>query len=151
MHPFPLYLAAINVEHSHGDAAERNRRPRYAAVDALPLNEPVPMSRRVRLTAFVRRHAVRRLVASTISALLIVALAAPVSGASPDGGCGRKFTWITIPELLALRPNLPPALAAGIDGNGNGALCYFPLPLTISANSPEFGHLNLVDDRSPAV
>ena len=91
----------------------------------------------------------KRFVASCLSALLIVALAAPVSAASPDGGCGRKFTWITIPDLLAMRPNLPPALAAGIDGNGNGALCYFPLPSTISPNSPEFDHLNLVDDRSP--
>jgi hypothetical protein len=91
----------------------------------------------------------RTLVASFLSALLIVALSAPVSGASPDGGCGRKFAWITIPDLLALRPNLPPALAASMDANGNGALCYFPLPLTISPNSPEFGHLNLVDDRGP--
>jgi hypothetical protein len=97
----------------------------------------------------MRRLTPRSLVASSISALLIVAFAAPVSGASPDGGCGRKFVWIMIPDLLALRPNLPPALAGSIDGNGNGALCYFPLPLTISPNSPEFGHLNLVDDRGP--
>ena len=98
----------------------------------------------------MRRLKSRGVVASSLAALLVVALAAPVSGESPDGGCGRKFTWITITDLLALRPNLPPALAAGIDGNGNGALCYFPLPLTISPNSPEFGHLNLVDDRGPA-
>jgi hypothetical protein len=97
------------------------------------------------------RHLVlRRFATSPVLALLLVALAAPVFGASPGGGCGRKFTWITIPDLLASRPNLPPALAASIDGNGNGALCYFPLPLTISPNSPEFGHLNLVDDRGPA-
>ena len=98
----------------------------------------------------MRHLAARRLVAGALAAVLAVALAAPVSGASPDGGCGRQFTWITIPDLLALRPNLPPALAASIDANGNGALCYLPLPLSISPNSPEFGHLNLVDDRGPA-
>ena len=150
MHPFALYLAAIDVEHGRGYATERNRLPLYSSIDALPLNEPAMTSRRGRLTAFLRRLTARRLVASTIAALLLVALATPVSGGSPDGGCGRKFTWISIPDLLALRPNLPPALAGDIDGNGNGALCYFPLPMTISPNSPEFGHLNLVDDRGPA-
>jgi hypothetical protein len=98
----------------------------------------------------VRRLIPRRLVASSLSALLFVALATPAAGASPDGGCGQKFTWITIPDLLAMRPNLPPALAASYDRNGNGALCYLPLPSTISPNSPEFDHLNFVDDRGPA-
>jgi hypothetical protein len=59
MHPFALYLAATDVEHNYGDAAERNRRPRYAAVDALPLNEPAPVSRRDRLTAILRRRVAR--------------------------------------------------------------------------------------------
>jgi hypothetical protein len=98
----------------------------------------------------MRRLMSRKLVGIFVSALLLVALAVPVSGASPDGGCGQKFTWITIADLLVLRPNLPPALAAGYDRNGNGALCYFPLPSTISPNSPEFDHLTFVDDRSPA-
>ena len=74
----------------------------------------------------MRRLAPRRLLASSLSALLIVTLAAPVSGASPDGGCGRKFTWITIPDLLALRPNLPPALAAGIDGERQWGTVLLP-------------------------
>ena len=59
MHPFALYLAAIDVEHNDGDAAERNRRPRYAAVDALPLNEPAPARRRGRLMAILRRRVAR--------------------------------------------------------------------------------------------
>jgi hypothetical protein len=59
MHPFALYLVAIDVEHNHGDATERNRRPLYAAVDALPLSEPAPVSRRGRLTAILRRRVAR--------------------------------------------------------------------------------------------
>ena len=59
MHPFALYLAATEVEHNYGDAAQRNRRPQYAAVDALPLNEPAPVSRRGRLTAILRRRVAR--------------------------------------------------------------------------------------------
>jgi hypothetical protein len=59
VHPIGLYLAALDVEHNYGNAAERNRRPRYAAVDALPLNEPAPMSRRGRLTAILRRRVAR--------------------------------------------------------------------------------------------
>jgi hypothetical protein len=59
MHPFALYLAAIDVENNYGDAAERNRRPRYAAVDALPLNEPAPVARRTRLMAILRRRVAR--------------------------------------------------------------------------------------------
>ena len=59
MHPFALYLAATHVEHDYGAASERNRRPRYASVDALPLNEPAPVSRLCRLTAFLRRRVER--------------------------------------------------------------------------------------------
>jgi hypothetical protein len=59
MHPFALYLAAIDVEHNYGDATERNRGPRYAAVDALPLHEPARVSRRGRLTAILRRRVAR--------------------------------------------------------------------------------------------
>ena len=59
MHPFALYLAAIDVEHNYGEAAGRNRRPGYAAVDALPLNEPAPASRRGRLAAMLRRRVTR--------------------------------------------------------------------------------------------
>ena len=59
MHPFALYLAATDVERNYGDAAERNRRPRYAPVDALPLNEPARVSRRGRLIAILRRRVAR--------------------------------------------------------------------------------------------
>jgi hypothetical protein len=56
MHPFALYLAATDVEHKHRAAAERNRGQQYATVDALPLNEPAPMSRRDRLIEILRRR-----------------------------------------------------------------------------------------------
>ena len=56
MHPFALYLAATDVERNYGDAAERNRRPQYAPVDALPLIEAAPVSRRSRLIAILRRR-----------------------------------------------------------------------------------------------
>ena len=56
MHPFVLYLAATDVEHNYRAAAEWSRRPRWAPVDALPLNEPAPVPRRGRLMAFLRRR-----------------------------------------------------------------------------------------------
>lgn len=56
MHPFALYLAATDVEHNYRAAAECHRGPRYATVDALPLNEPAPVSRRGRLIAIFRRR-----------------------------------------------------------------------------------------------
>ncbi len=59
MHPFALYLVATDVEHNSRAAAEWNRRPRYAAVDALPLNQAAPVSRRGRLTATLRRRVAR--------------------------------------------------------------------------------------------
>lgn len=59
MHPFALYLAATDFEHKDRAAAERNRRPQYAPVDALPLNKPARVSRLGRLTAILRRRAAR--------------------------------------------------------------------------------------------
>ena len=59
MHPFALYLAATDVERNDRAAAERNRRPRWAPVDALPLNEPAPVPRRARLMAIIRRRVAR--------------------------------------------------------------------------------------------
>ena len=59
MHPFALYLAATDVERNYRAAAELNGRPRYALVDALPLNEPAPVSRRGRLIAILRRRVSR--------------------------------------------------------------------------------------------
>ena len=51
MHPIALFLAATDAEGTYGATAERDRRPRFAAVDALPLTEPEPVSRLSRLTA----------------------------------------------------------------------------------------------------
>ena len=59
MHPFALYLAATDVEHRYGASAEGNRRPRFALVDAVPPNEPAPVSRLGRLTAILRRRVAR--------------------------------------------------------------------------------------------
>ena len=59
MHPFGLYVAAVDAEQRYGDGAERNRGFRYATVDALPLNEPVHVSRRGRLAAILRRRVAR--------------------------------------------------------------------------------------------
>ena len=56
MHPFALYLAATDYERNHGAGSQRDRRPPYAAVDALPLTEPAPVSRVDRLTAILRRR-----------------------------------------------------------------------------------------------
>jgi hypothetical protein len=85
-----------------------------------------------------------------LCATLVVARPPTVAAASPNGGCGEGFTWITIEDLLIWRPQFPPALAAFRDQNHNGALCYRILPSTISPNSPEFGHLVPIDDRAPA-
>jgi hypothetical protein len=59
VHPFALYLAAINAERNDGAAADRNRRPEYAAVDALPLPERASPSPRGRLIAILRRRVER--------------------------------------------------------------------------------------------
>jgi hypothetical protein len=56
MHPLALYLAATDAERNYGTAGERNRRPQYATVDALPLNESARVSRLSRLTAGLRRR-----------------------------------------------------------------------------------------------
>ena len=49
MHPFGMYLALRD--------SQRKTRPPYARVDALPLLEPEPASRRARLAAALRRLA----------------------------------------------------------------------------------------------
>jgi hypothetical protein len=59
MHPFALYLAATDSERNYGTAAARNRRPQYATVDALPLDEPARVSRLGRLAAMLRRRVAR--------------------------------------------------------------------------------------------
>jgi hypothetical protein len=84
-------------------------------------------------------------------ALALAALVVPSPGFadSPNGGCGNAFTWATIAEIRALRPAMPPGIAESIDLNGNGALCYQD-PGTPNYPSPNYGHLNLVDDRGPA-
>jgi hypothetical protein len=59
VHPFALYLAAINVERNDGSPADPTRRGQYAAVDALPLPEPASRSPRRRLVAILRRRVER--------------------------------------------------------------------------------------------
>ena len=58
MHPFGLYLAAVDAERNYG-AGARSRRPEFAKVDAAPLTEPEPVSRRTRLIATLRRHVIK--------------------------------------------------------------------------------------------
>jgi len=94
-------------------------------------------------------HVFRRtaLVGSTCAAFLVIA-AAPSVAASPNGGCGNAFTWATIEQIRELRPAMPPGVAESADLNGNGALCYEELAIP-NYPSPNYGHLNLVDDRGP--
>jgi hypothetical protein len=98
----------------------------------------------------MRRHRAPAFTAIMLSASLAPAFAAPIAATSPDGGCGKGLTWITIPDLLAWRPLFPPPYAAAIDSNANAALCYLSLPAEMSSSSPEFGHLIVVDDRGPS-
>lgn len=58
MHPFGLYLAAVDAEQNYG-TGKRSRTPHFAKVDAEPLTEPEPVSRRTRLFATLRRHVMR--------------------------------------------------------------------------------------------
>ncbi|MBA2718828.1 MAG: hypothetical protein H0U52_06245 [Chloroflexi bacterium] len=59
MHPFALYLAVTDVERNNRADAAWNRRPRWAPVDALPINEPAKVPPRGRLMAMLRRRAAR--------------------------------------------------------------------------------------------
>jgi hypothetical protein len=56
MHPFGMYLAITDSQREHAAA---DRRLSYAKVDAAPLTEPEPVSRRTRLAATLRRHVIR--------------------------------------------------------------------------------------------
>ena len=56
MHPFGIYLALTDSQREH---AARDRRVTFAKVDATPLAEPEPVSRRTRLVAALRRHGMR--------------------------------------------------------------------------------------------
>lgn len=59
MHPFGLYVAAVDAERNSGGNAQRNRQPQYATVDALPLTEPACVSRLSRLMTVLRRGVTR--------------------------------------------------------------------------------------------
>lgn len=98
------------------------------------------------MSVSLRRSAV---VASIAAAAFVLGSGAPGLAASPNGGCGNAFTWATIEEIRELRPNMPPGVAESVDLNGNGALCYQELAIP-NYPSPNYGHLNLVDDRGPA-
>ena len=56
MHPFGIYLA---ITDSQREYAAIDRRVLYAKVDAEPVTEPDPVSRRTRLVATLRRHVMR--------------------------------------------------------------------------------------------
>jgi hypothetical protein len=56
MHPFGIYLA---ITDSQREYAAVDRRVSFAKVDAQPLTEPEPFSRRTRLVATLRRHVLR--------------------------------------------------------------------------------------------
>jgi hypothetical protein len=56
MHPFGIYLALTDSQREH---AATDRRVSFAKVDAPPLTEPEPVSRRTRLVATLRRHVMR--------------------------------------------------------------------------------------------
>jgi hypothetical protein len=59
MHPFGLYLAATDIERKDRTAAGQDRPAQFAAVDALPLNDPAPASRLARITTTLRRRVAR--------------------------------------------------------------------------------------------
>ena len=56
MHPFGTYLAITDSQREHAAA---DRRFLFAKVDAEPLTEPEPVSRRTRLVATLRRRVMR--------------------------------------------------------------------------------------------
>ncbi|HEX7345181.1 MAG TPA: hypothetical protein VF253_00215 [Candidatus Limnocylindrales bacterium] len=56
MHPFGIYLAVTDNLREH---AAVDRRVQFAKVDAPPLTEPEPVSRRTRVVATLRRHVMR--------------------------------------------------------------------------------------------
>lgn len=56
MHPFGMYLA---ITDSQREYAATDRRASFAKVDASPIMEPEPESRRTRLVARLRRHVMR--------------------------------------------------------------------------------------------
>ena len=103
-----------------------------------------PHESEVKMSHFLRRTAI----VGSVSAAFIVVAGAPGLAASPNGGCGNAFTWATIEEIRELRPAMPPGVAESVDLNGNGALCYQELIIP-NYPSPNYGHLNLVDDRGP--
>jgi hypothetical protein len=59
MHPFGMYLAVRDSQRANGWVAVDKRRFPYARVDALPILEPEPASRRQRLAAALRRLVIR--------------------------------------------------------------------------------------------
>lgn len=59
MHPFALYLGATDGARTNGNASRPSGRPRYASVDASPLDAPAPVSLLGRLTTILRRRVLR--------------------------------------------------------------------------------------------
>jgi len=90
----------------------------------------------------------RAVVVGSVSATVLVTPAAPGLAASPGGGCGNAFTLATIQQVRELRPFMPAGVAESVDRNGNGAICYQERTIP-NYPSPNYGHLNLVDDAGP--
>jgi hypothetical protein len=96
------------------------------------------------------RRIVSLFTVAAMMAAMMVASSMPAFAKPAGGDCGKGFRWITTEQLFQERPLIPPPLVQSTDRNGNGAVCIRPLPSTISPNSPESGHLILVDDQVPA-
>lgn len=58
MHPLGLYLVISDNQREHGHRTD-DRRPTYAAVDAVPMTAREPRARFGRLSAIVRRRVTR--------------------------------------------------------------------------------------------
>ena len=85
---------------------------------------------------------------SSDAGMLLGARPAVSLARSPDAGCGSGFERKSVQTLLD--EGVPLRYLLQQDANGNGFLCSRPLPDTMSPLSPEFGHLEIVDDRGPA-
>ena len=59
MHPLGIYLAITDSQREYGSGQTKTRTAKWAAVDALPIIEPEPVSRVAHLAAMLRRRLLR--------------------------------------------------------------------------------------------